>query len=208
MPRRTSDELRSHFEDHDAGHVFALIEQFRLTRLLSYYPARLTIAVYVLIGCFSSIATVSAVAFETRNPFVFPSLGPTAYLLFFTPLARSSSPKHAIIGHATGLVCGYMALLATHSTSTGGGLQSAIHEPTIFAAALSLGTTGAIMVLFRISHPPAAATTLIVSLGLLSRPIDLGTIEAAVFLLVVEAWVVNHLAGVPYPLWDAPRNRI
>ena len=92
-----------------------------------------------------------------------------------------------------------MALLVTHTTSANGGLQSAIHEATIFAAALSLGTTGAIMVLFRISHPPAGATTLIVSLGLLSKPIDLGMIEAAVTLLVLEAWVVNRLAGVPYP---------
>jgi CBS-domain-containing membrane protein len=207
MARRTSDELRSHFESHDAGHVFALVEQLRLTRLLSRYPARLTIAAYVLIGCSVSIAIISAVAFVTRNPLIFPSLGPTAYLLFFTPLARSSSPKHAIIGHAIGLACGYAALLATHTTSASVGLQTAILRPTVFAAALSLGATGALLVLFRISHPPAGATALIVSLGLLSRLTDLGIIEAAVFFLVAEAWVVNHLAGVPYPWWEAASGR-
>ena len=59
------------------------------------------------------------------------------------------------------------------------------------------------MVLLEVSHPPAGATTLIVSLGILSTPRDLVIIEVAVFLLVVQAWVINRLAGLPYPFWNA-----
>src|SRR5579875_2998785 len=116
---RTHEELRSHFERHEAGHVFGLFARFRLTRLLLRYPARAVWAGYVLITCFVSIAVISSVAVITENPFVFPSLGPIAYLLFFTPLARASSPRHALLGHAIGLACGYLALYATGTLNRG-----------------------------------------------------------------------------------------
>ena len=54
-----------------------------------------------------------------------------------------------------------------------------------------------------VSHPPAGATTLIVSLGIISKPRELVIIEVAVFLLVAQALVINRLAGLPYPLWNA-----
>jgi CBS-domain-containing membrane protein len=65
------------------------------------------------------------------------------------------------------------------------------------------------MVLFRVSHPPAGATTLIVSLGIISLPKDLVIIEAAVILLTAQALVINRLAGLPYPLWNgaSPQQR-
>ncbi len=58
------------------------------------------------------------------------------------------------------------------------------------------------MVLFRVSHPPAGATTLIVSLGLIYKPVHFLILEAAVFLLVAQALAINRLAGLPYPLWE------
>jgi len=51
------------------------------------------------------------------------------------------------------------------------GAHTAVHGQTVLAAALSLSATGAFMVLFRVSHPPAGATTLIVSLGIISQPL-------------------------------------
>jgi CBS-domain-containing membrane protein len=57
------------------------------------------------------------------------------------------------------------------------------------------------MVLFKVSHPPAGATTLIVSLGIISQPKDLLIIEVAVLLLTAQAFTINRLAGLPYPLW-------
>jgi len=57
------------------------------------------------------------------------------------------------------------------------------------------------MALLRVSHPPAGATTLIVSLGIISQPKELVIIEVAVILLTVQALAINRLAGLPYPLW-------
>jgi len=62
--------------------------------------------------------------------------------------------------------------------------------------------TGALMVLLDVSHPPAGATTLIVSLGIISKAQELVIIEVAVFVLVAQALVINRLAGLPYPLWN------
>ena len=58
------------------------------------------------------------------------------------------------------------------------------------------------MALFRVSHPPAGATTLIVSLGIISQPKELIIIEVAVVLLTAQALLINRLAGLPYPLWS------
>jgi len=145
---------------------------------------------------------LSLLAVLTGSAFVFPSLGPTAYLFFFSPLAESASPRDAILGHAIGLACGYGALqfaLEYGPASFGPG----VYSPKILAAALSLAFTGAFMVLLRINHPPAGATTLIVALGLLSTPRNLVIIEVAVVLLTAQAFVINRLAGLPYPIWKS-----
>jgi CBS-domain-containing membrane protein len=57
------------------------------------------------------------------------------------------------------------------------------------------------MILFHIVHPPAAATTLIVSLGIIHEPSHLALIELAIVLLAAQAFTINRLAGVDYPWW-------
>jgi CBS-domain-containing membrane protein len=159
--------------------------------------------VYVFVNGFVTIGLLALLALISRNPFVFPSLGPTAYLLFFSPLGRTSSPRNTMLGHAVGLVCGYAAYAVTGAGAIPFGAHLGIYWPRILAAALSLSATGAFMVLLDVSHPPAGATTLIVSLGIISKPWELVIIEVAVLLLVVQALVINRLAGLPYPLWHA-----
>ena len=191
-------------ERDSADHIFLFFRKLRLDWLLRHFPPRLVRSVYVFVNGFITIGLLALLALVSRNPFVFPSLGPTAYLLFFSPLARASSPRNTILGHAIGLICGYGAFVGTGA----GALQFAMHPgifwPRILAAALSLSATGALMVLLDVSHPPAGATTLIVSLGIISKPGELVIIEVAVFLLVAQALAINRLAGLPYPLWDSP----
>ena len=158
-------------------------------------------SVYVFVNGFLTIGLLALLALLSRNPFVFPSLGPTAYLLFFSPLAKVSSPRNTIFGHAIGILCGYGAFVVTGAGAIPFGVHPGIFWPRILAAALSLSATGALMVLLGVSHPPAGATTLIISLGIISKPRELVIIEVAVFLLVAQALLINRLAGVPYPLW-------
>ena len=184
-------------------HILSLLRRLRLDWLLHHFPPRLVRSLYVFVNGFITIGVLALLAIVSRNPFVFPSLGPTAYLLFFSPLGKTSSPRNTILGHAIGLICGYAAFVLTGAGALPFGVHPGIFWPRILAAALSLSATGAFMVLLDVSHPPAGATTLIVSLGIISRPRELVIIEVAVFLLVAQALVINRLAGLPYPMWNA-----
>lgn len=189
-------------EHNGFEHVRVLLTHVRMECLLQHFPARLVWAVYVCVNGFITIGLLGLLALFTGSSFVFPSLGPTAYLFFFSPLAEVSSPRNAILGHAIGLICGYIAFAIVVASSPPFGINPGVHGPRLLAAALSLSATGALMALLRIGHPPAGATTLIVSLGIISQPKELVIIEVAVVLLTVQAFAINRLAGMPYPVWS------
>ena len=181
--------------------VRALIRRFRLAWLLKRFPERIVWAVFMFINGFITTALLAAVAMLTRTPFIFPSLGPTAFLFFYTPESPTASPRHTIYGHAIGILCGFGSLWAcglTHELPT---IDVGVNYARVLAAALSLASTGALMILLKAAHPPAGATTLIVSLGIVSRPLYLVLIEGAVVVLTLQAIVINRLAGLEYPLW-------
>jgi len=200
-------------EHHDAlpghngfEHVGVLLRRMRMEWLLQHFPPRLVLAIYVCVNGFITIGLLGLLAFLTGSPFVFPSLGPTAYLFFFSPLAEVSSPRNTILGHAIGLICGYAAFALAVASSPPFGISHGVHGARLLAAALSLSATGALMAFLRISHTPAGATTLIVSLGIISQPKELVIIEVAVILLTVQAFAINRLAGIPYPVWSKHKS--
>jgi CBS-domain-containing membrane protein len=180
-----------------------LVQRLRLTRLLGRFPERWVWAAFVFINGFVTIAALAGVAMLTGTPFVFPSLGPTAFLLFFTPTAPAASPRNTIYGHAIGIACGYGALRLVGLESAGSAVAG-VDMARVVAAGLSLASTGALMVLLNAPHPPAGATTLIISLGIVTRPAYLVVIELAVAVLTLQALWINRLAGIDYPLWSRP----
>jgi CRP-like cAMP-binding protein len=158
-------------------------------------------ALFMFINAFISIGILCGLAKVFRTPFIFPTLGAIAFLVFFTPTTPAASPRNALCGHAVALVCGYAALWVTGLQYAGPAIVTELGWARILAVALSLAMTGALMIRLNVPHPPAAATTLIVSLGLVTRPGYLVVLEAGVALLVVQAIIINRLAGVRYPLW-------
>ncbi len=183
--------------------TFGLLQRLQLVHLVERYPPLPMVALFALLNGFISIALMSAVALATRAPFVFPSLGPTAFLFFYTPLAPAASPRNTIIGHLIGATAGWLSLALFGLLEEPPALTEGVTTARIFAAATSLGLTAALMVLFRSPHPPAGATTLIVSLGLMREPWELAVLMVAVVLISGQAIVINRLAGIPYPLWAA-----
>jgi CBS domain-containing membrane protein len=186
----------------------SLVARFQVTRLVTRYPERHVWALFMFLNGFATIALLAAVAMLSRTPFVFPSLGPTAFLFFFTPRAPAASPRHTIYGHAIGIVCGYGALWLFGLQHAPPAMTTGVSAARVGAAALSLASTGALMILLKAAHPPAGATTLIISLGIVTRPFHLLAIEIAVAVLTLQAIVINRLAGIDYPLWalrDGPR---
>ena len=184
-------------------------ERFTIARLLTRYPERPVWSVFMFLNGFITIALLSGVAMISRTPFVFPSLGPTAFLFFSTPRAPAASPRSTIYGHAIGIVCGYGALWLFGLHHAPAAMAGGVSLARIGAAALSLASTGALMILLNAAHPPAGATTLIVSLGIVTRPFHLLVIETAVAMLTLQAIAINRLAGIDYPFWalTAPKSQ-
>lgn len=181
--------------------VLGLGQRLRLRALTARYNSTLVLGVFALLNGFLSIGLMALAALVTGQPFVFPSLGPTAFLLFYTPTAASASPRNTFFGHLIGALAGYIALAAFGLLHAGPALTVGVTSARVGAAALSLGLTAGFMVWLRVPHPPAGATTLIVSLGLLTHPAQLGVLMAAVVLLLAQGLAINRLAGIDYPVW-------
>jgi hypothetical protein len=188
--RRTLKDLLS-----QAGEQQVRANAIRTARLARMW------ALFMFVNGFISIGILCGLAKLFQTPFIFPSLGATAFLVFFTPTAPAASPRNALCGNAIAIACGYAALRVTGLEHAGPAIVTDVSWTRILAVALSLATTAALMILLNVPHPPAAATTLIVSLGVVSKPAYLLVVEAAVALLVGQAIVINRLTGVRYPLW-------
>ena len=150
-----------------------------------------------------AIAISGLAAHLLRQPLLFPSLGPTVFLFFETPLTPQASPRNTLIGHGVALLAGYVSLAIFGLLAAPSVLESGVTVPYIGAAALSILITMALLILLSSPHPPAGATTLIVSLGFLTTPAQLAAMAAGVILLTVVGWLMNRLLGVPVPLWAA-----
>lgn len=137
----------------------------------------------------------------TAQPFLFPSLGPSAYLLAAGEgeSERASGAYHVIGGHLVAVVSGFVGfhVLAPNVIITNVlAASSPASSITVLRLAASsvfamMGTTFGMLVTDT-NHPAACATTLIVSLGLLSSLIEVAYIMLAVVVLVA----VN---GLVYP---------
>ncbi len=184
--------------------LLGVARRLRLRALQERYNSTFVLGLFALLNGFISIALMSALALVTRQPFVFPSLGPTAFLLFYTPHAAAASPRNTFAGHLIGAACGYLALALFGLLDAGPALATGVSSARVGAAGLSLGLTAALMVWLKVPHPPAGATTLIVSLGILAKPEQLAVLMLGVVLLLVQGFAINRLAGLDYPLW-APR---
>lgn len=187
--------------------VRGLFMRLRLPWLTERYARVPVLALFSFINGCISIGLMSVLALITGSPFIFPSLGPTAFLFFYTPTAPAASPRNTLIGHGIGVLAGYFSLLVTGLTAAGPALAVGVTWPRVIAAALSLGLTAGVMVLARSPHPPAGATTLIISLGILTKPWQLLLLMGAVVLLTLQAFSINRLAGIPYPLWNPLKDR-
>ena len=190
------------------GDISAIVEgfgtRFRIPGLVSRHSQTSVMGLFALVNGVLSIALMSMAAVATGQAFIFPSLGPTAFLLFYTPTLPAACPRNTIFGHAIGVAAGYLALVIFGLTEAAPALATEVTWPRVGAAAVSLGLTSGFMVWLKVPHPPAGATTLIVSLGILKTPAQLTVLMIAVVLMVVQGMVINRLAGIDYPTW-APK---
>lgn len=116
---------------------------------------------------------------------LFPSIGPTAFLLAHSPDEPSSRTWNVVVGHLVGLGAGYLALWLLRGNAAPAVFSvHALPPVRVWASALAVALTLAAQIATRSSHPPAAATTLLVALGGF-RPIlhDAGAVVAGVLIV-------------------------
>ncbi|WP_224448153.1 HPP family protein [Haloprofundus salilacus] len=127
-------------------------------------------------------------ALVTGQPFLFPSLGPSAYVLATGIGDDDSTPRRVVGGHFIGVVAG----LATYHLLADGLVATQPVPPFSMAgvrlmtsATVAVGLTTAAMLATDLRHPPACATTLIVGLGLLTSVQESAIIMVAIVLLLI-----------------------
>ena len=109
---------------------------------------------------------IVALGLWAGQAWLFPSLGPTIFLQAVTPREPAARPWNTLAGHAIGVAAGFAALF----------LCGAQHAPPVMstdtlsagrvaATALAVGATVAVQLAARAQHPPAAATTMLITLG-------------------------------------------
>lgn len=142
---------------------------------------------------------LAGVALASGQPWVFPSLGPTAFLAFASPRSPANHPRRAIVGHALGLGAGALALGVCGLLDAPSAIAAGVDGPRVLAVGVALALTGGGMVAADAEHPPAGATTLIVALGLLRAPAELAVAMLAIVLLVVLCgalrWIGARVGG-------------
>lgn len=155
----------------------------------------LRVGVYAALASVLVLSGLGALAMAFGEPLLFPSVGPTVMVLAERPRSASAHPRNVLVGHLVGVAAGMAALgifgLWSHPAVTVEGVT----VPRVAAAALSLAVTSLLLQVVRAPHAPAGATTLIVSLGLLTSDNALLAILAAIAFVTVVATGLNLLTG-------------
>ncbi len=163
------------------------------------------VRLFVFIEAVSALAIISTTAYLIDLPLLFPPLGPSAFILFFTPLARTAAPRSVLLSHSMGLfiglvMVGLFSLLFPDVPLAPG---DSLNWVRIAVLSLAMGLVSLGMIFFRLAHPPAAATTLIAAMGFIDSYTQVLGYLVAVLLLIFQALLFNRMiGGLPFPLWN------
>lgn len=173
----------------------------RLKKWLSEKLGHSGIAIYAFLGSLSVIGLVGILGLLLKWPMLFPSLGPTAILFFERGQRPAAHPRNVVIGHGVAIGAGWISLAVFGLIGTEPVFTTGITAAYIGSAALSIGLTAFIKHFFQAPHPPAGATTLIISLGIFSTPYDMAIIAVSVVCITIIGFALNRLSGGTMPAW-------
>jgi hypothetical protein len=129
---------------------------------------------------------VGAIALVARCPFLFPSLGPTAFQQAEYPHHRSAGIYHVIVGHLLGLISGFLAVGVLGAMNTPPATADTPPSAArLGAIALAVAMTIMLQLVLRASHPPAVSTTLLIALG--AFPVSVHTALTVVIGVILVA---------------------
>jgi hypothetical protein len=128
------------------------------------------------------------------RPFLFPSLGPTAYLQAENPAHPSVRFFNVVVGHIIGLLAGFLGVFIFQAMNDPVTLVDKQLTPgRLGAAVVAVALTILVAALLKASHPPAAATTLLVALGSLKTTNDAINLVVGVLLIALLGELARRL---------------
>lgn len=129
---------------------------------------------------------IAAIGWATRQPFIFASLGPTAYELVEQPQMRSARTYNIVVGHFVALGAGFLAIYLMSAWGAPSVTTAHSVAPArIYCATIAAGITTIATLLLRASQPASLSTTLLVSLGSMQTRQD--AIAIIVGVLIIAA---------------------
>ncbi|HEY8295594.1 MAG TPA: HPP family protein [Micrococcaceae bacterium] len=150
---------------------------------------------YAGVLCLVLMALAGSVALLLRSPWLFPSLGPTVMLFFESPKVPAARPLNTLVGHGVGLAAGALCLYTLGLDRIPSAPLGGLTPLHLVSGAVSVALTTFVLSWLKLPHPPAGATTLIVSLGILGTPAALASMAGAVILVTAVGWGLNILLG-------------
>ncbi len=175
--------------------------QLSVPTLLSRLEERKVVSIVAAVNGAAALLVISLAAWWSGLPLLFPSLAPSAFILFTRPFSEAASPRSIILGHSMAIGCGClswttMSFLFGHPVSL-----AHLDLALCLSADLAFALTCILLVRLSCHHAPACATALIVASGGITAGTDMLIMVAAVVLLVYQGVLLHRLLGVHAPLW-------
>lgn len=176
--------------------------RYSIAGLLARQDERKVVSVVAAVNGGLAILAIGCFSWITDLPLAFPALGPTAFILFATPMSESAAPRSIVLGHFSGIASGW-AIWHLTSTVVGGPVSMQIGGLAPFvSASLALAVTCGLMIRLSCPHAPACASSLIIALGAVTDWLGVLLMAVAVVWITVQAVAMNRFAGVPVPTWS------
>jgi HPP family len=139
------------------------------------------------------ILLVGLLGLATGRPWLGPSLGPSIILVTMSPAHPTARGWNIFAGHFIGLAAGLAVVALLGAQNAPNPIQTGQLEPVrVAAATLAILLTSLGGIITRSSHPPAAATTLLVALGAIAKPEQILATMVGVLIVAVAGEAVRR----------------
>jgi hypothetical protein len=131
-----------------------------------YWPHFIPDPVWAPIATTLVLLCVGVTGVIARQPWLFPSLGPTAFTQTEYPGHRTARFYNVLMGHGCGVAAGLLAVFVSGASGPPSILATArLTTARMAAAAIAVALTILLTLLLRAAHPPAVSTSLLFALG-------------------------------------------
>ncbi len=158
------------------------------------WPRGVPDAVFAPLATAGLMLVVGTLGTVARQPWLFPSLGPTAFLQAEYPAHRTARLYHVIAGHGIGLGAGLLSVWLVGAKANSSVIV--VHHLTparTWAAVIAVALTIAASLLLRASHPPGVSTSMLLALGSFSPSLhDVLTIIVGVLVVAVAGELLRR----------------